>query len=125
EPVSAPPGVDLCLIVARATDGLVLSIEYRADRFSGESIGRMLGHYHTLLGGMVADPTAPVSLLGLLTDEERAQLREWNGAAFSYPDRCMHQLFEAEAARRPTETAVICGRERLTYGELDARSNQL
>jgi amino acid adenylation domain-containing protein len=35
------------------------------------------------------------------------------------------QLFEAEAARRPAATAVVFGDAQLTYGELNARANQL
>ena len=42
-----------------------------------------------------------------------------------YPDACVHELFERQAARTPEAIAVVCGAERLTYRELDERANQL
>src|SRR2546429_73627 len=35
------------------------------------------------------------------------------------PLRCVHELFEEQAASRPDATAVVCGETRLTYAELD------
>ncbi|SEH00064.1 amino acid adenylation domain-containing protein [Nonomuraea solani] len=37
----------------------------------------------------------------------------------------VHELFAAQAARTPGTTALVCGAERLTYAELDARSSAL
>lgn len=39
--------------------------------------------------------------------------------------RCLHELFESQADRRPSNVALVCGRESLTYAELDARANRL
>ncbi|MBV9444632.1 MAG: amino acid adenylation domain-containing protein, partial [Streptosporangiaceae bacterium] len=38
--------------------------------------------------------------------------------------KCAHEIFEAGAATGATAPAVICGTERMTYGELEARANQ-
>jgi non-ribosomal peptide synthetase component F len=63
----------------------------------------------------------------LLTEDERHQLLvEWNNTACDYPaDRCVHQLFEEQAERTPESVAVAFEDRTLTYGELNARSNQL
>ncbi|MER8185206.1 AMP-binding protein [Kitasatospora sp. NPDC094015] len=37
----------------------------------------------------------------------------------------VHGLFEEQTRRSPQAVAVVCGREQLTYGELDARANRL
>ncbi len=37
----------------------------------------------------------------------------------------LHELFECQAEARGEAVAVICGRERMTYGELDRESNRL
>ena len=37
----------------------------------------------------------------------------------------LHELFEQQAAARPGQIALACGEERMTYGELQAKSNQL
>jgi non-ribosomal peptide synthetase-like protein len=38
---------------------------------------------------------------------------------------CLHELFAAQAHHRPHAPALICDDETLTYGELEARANQL
>lgn len=38
---------------------------------------------------------------------------------------CLHRLFEAQAERRPAAVAIESGGRTLTYGELDARTNQI
>ena len=80
-----------------------------------------------MLEGVVADADQRIGELPLLTASERHQLLvEWNDTATDYPqDRCIHQLFEEQAARTPDAVAVVFEDERLSYGELDARANQL
>src|SRR4051794_41116290 len=62
-----------------------------------------------------------------LTDAQRQQvLVEWNGTCTKYPrEKCVHELFEAQVANTPDAVAVIFENQRLTYGELNARANQL
>src|SRR5204863_5751349 len=51
---------------------------------------------------------------------------EWNDTATDYPrDRCIHELFEEQVARTPDAVAVVFEDQQLTYGELNARANQL
>ncbi|HEU0054816.1 MAG TPA: AMP-binding protein, partial [Longimicrobium sp.] len=45
----------------------------------------------------------------------------WNDTARGFPaDVCVHELVEAQARRTPGATALSCGSQRLSYGELDA-----
>ena len=54
------------------------TLEYNTDLFDAATIERMLGHFRTLLEGIVADPDQRLSELPLLTAAERQQLADWN-----------------------------------------------
>ncbi len=108
-------------------EGIIGRFEYNTDLFDAATISRMCDHWQVLLEGIVADPACPVSALPLLTELEHRQLVvEWNDTAASYTaDRCIHQLFEEQAARTPNATAVVFEDQFLTYAELNRRANQL
>ena len=56
----------------------------------------------------------------------RQLLAEFNNTARAYPyDKCVHELFEAQAERTPTAIAVVANDRQLTYAELNERANQL
>ena len=119
--------VDLHVLLCDRGDDLAAHFAYSTDLFDATTIVRMAGHFQKLLEGIVANPNEKISRLPLLTDAERHQLVvEWNDTGMDYArDRCVHQLFEAQAARTPNATAVVFGDTRLTYSELDRRANQL
>ena len=108
-------------------DGLRVAMEYCTDLFDAGTIGRLLGHFRTLLDGIAGDPDRRLSELPLLTEPERHQvLAEWNATTTDYPrDATIGDRFRSQAARTPDAVAVIGEGERLTYRELDARSNRL
>ncbi len=118
---------DLSFDVTERVDGLLCTLEYNTDLFDGATIKRMLKHFTMLLDAAVTDPSASLGALPLLTDEERRQLLgEWNETRRDFPrDRCVHELFEEQAARAPETVALVCGGERLNYAELNARANRL
>jgi len=97
------------------------------SRIDDDAAGRMLGHLRTLLEGMATNPEQKVGELPLLTSSEHHRLLEdWNQTEVDYPrDKCVHQLFEAQAERTPHAVAVAFAQSELTYAELNARSNQL
>ena len=118
---------DLTLSVRERDGGLKIGVEYCTDLFEAETIRRMLGHYQTLLEGMVANPGGRLSEFPLLTQTERWQLlAEWNRTEGAYPkDHCLHKLFEEQVERAPEAVAVVFEGRRLTYRELNKRANQL
>jgi amino acid adenylation domain-containing protein/non-ribosomal peptide synthase protein (TIGR01720 family) len=118
---------DLTLSIDETKGGLRGSIEYNTDLFDRSTIERMTGQFQRLLESIVADPTQTVGELSLLSEEERQQLLvEWNATQADYPrDVCVHELFEAQALQTPDAVAVVWEDRRLTYGELNSRSNQL
>jgi non-ribosomal peptide synthetase component F len=118
---------DLTLMLRETAGSLHARWEYSSDLFDAASVERMTQHFRTLLEGVVADADQRIGELPLLTASERHRLLvEWNDTATDYPqDRCIHQLFEEQAARTPDAVAVVFEDEWLSYGELEARANRL
>ncbi len=118
---------DLSVYLGESGGELHGFIEYNTDLFDAQTIERLVGHYRRLLEAIVANPSARVSELALLTTDERRQvLVDWNATARDYPrDRTVVQLFEEQAGRRAGETALQYEGGSLTYGELNARADGL
>ena len=118
---------DLVLLLTEADGRLGGTLSFATDLFDPATTRRMLGHYRRLLEDVVAQPEKRISDIELLTYAERQLLvEEWNATAAPYPaDRCIHQLFEEQAARAPDTPAVRCGGRCLSYAELDARAERL
>ena len=110
-----------------SSEGISGMVIYSADLFDEATITRMLGHFQTLLQSIVANPEQRIANLQYLSAKERDHLLvECNNTQADYPqDLCIHQLFELHADRTPDAVALVFGEERVTYGELNIRSNQL
>ena len=100
---------------------------YSADLFDEATITRMIEHFQTLLERIVTNPEQRIANLQYLSAKERDHLLvECNNTQANYAqDLCIHQLFEMQAARTPDAVALVFGEERVTYRELNLRSNQL
>src|SRR5262249_35311571 len=64
---------------AAREDSLRGPVVYSTDLFDAATVERLVGHFLTLLEGIVADADQRISALPLLTEAERRQLLvEWN-----------------------------------------------
>ena len=110
-----------------SSEGISGMVIYSADLFDEATITRLIGHFQTLLESIVTNPEQRIANLQYLSAQERYHLLvECNNTQADYPqDLCIHQLFEMQAARTPDAVALVFGDERVTYRELNLRSNQL
>ena len=118
---------DLTLSLIPTEQGLRGSLDYSTDLFDATTIGRMAGHFEVLLHAIAENPQQQICDLPILTEAERHQLLvEWNDTEKSYTrDKCIHQLFTAQAERTPRAIAAVSGDDQLTYDQLDRQANQL
>jgi len=118
---------DLSLELDERREAIIGRFIYNTDLFNHATMERIAGHWRTLLEGIVADPGRPIPELTLLTEPERHQLLvEWNDTEAEYPrDLCVHDLFEAQAARVPDNVAVVFENQRLSYRELNRLANRV
>ncbi|HEY7770695.1 AMP-binding protein, partial [Longimicrobium sp.] len=118
---------DLSLTLSEWDGRIVGSLTYATALFTRATVERWLGYLRRVLQAMVADEAQVVDRLDLLGEAERALvLEEWNRTEAEYPtDLCIHELFEAQAARTPNAVAVDWNDETLSYAALDHAANRL
>jgi len=108
-------------------DNIEGGIEFATSLFDRSTIERWLGHWRIVLDAMCADAQQSVQRLPLLTTAERhAILHDWNDTQTDLPRQSgIHELFEQLVQQTPTATALVHDGRKLSYAELNARSNQL
>src|SRR5262249_42035199 len=118
---------DLSLYLEEADGRLQGRWEFNTDLFDAATIVRWNTHWQTLLKNSVADPDRHVSDLSLMTAAEQHQvLVEWNRTDAGFPiDKCLHHVFEEQAARTPENVAVVYGQTHWPFHVLNERANQL
>ncbi len=118
---------DLVLSLTETSDDLVASVQYSTDLFNESTIKSLLEHYRTLLASVAANPEERLADLALVTtDEQKLLTQELNATETSYPrEASLQEIFEAQAGLTPDRLAIMDEERRLTYGELNRRSNQL
>lgn len=130
KPLETAKGVaqfDLTLEISEEPEKLAGHFEYSTALFDESVMEHMIGHWQTLLEGIVRQPDLPVEQLPLLTEKEyRLLTTAWNATQYPYPvEQCIHQLFEAQVEQTPNAVAAIFGKEQLTYHELNMRANHM
>lgn len=130
---------ELSLILAEHPDGeggatIAGRLEYSADQFDHGTVAAMAAQLEVLLRAVVADAERPIDRLPLMTPETRAQvLRERGVSPFpmapGYAPTAV-EGFMRRAVETPDAIALSMldgegARVELSYGALDARSNQV
>ncbi|HEY0372253.1 MAG TPA: condensation domain-containing protein, partial [Thermoanaerobaculia bacterium] len=118
---------ELSLHLGDSGEALSGVLMYATDLFDRSTIERWSGYFVRLLEAIVIDAPATVATLPILSEAERHQvLVDFNATDAAFPqDTLIHELFEQQAAKTPDAVAVVFENDSLTYGELNARANQL
>ena len=118
--------VDLTLYLFEQPDGISGTLEYARDLFDQDTIERFVGHFQTLLEGIVAEPDCPIARLRLLREDERQELLQWHGPQTGLPPESdVVSMLQRRARSSPDATAICGGDRALSYRALNARANRL
>jgi amino acid adenylation domain-containing protein len=110
----------------RQGEGMHGRFLYSTELFDPSTVRRMIGHYLTILEGVVADATQSLKDLPLLGETERHQLLvEWNDTAAPLSPAMLPEAFREQVAARPGAIAIRFDDRTVSYAALDARADAI
>ncbi|UHA73129.1 amino acid adenylation domain-containing protein [Paenibacillus sp. 481] len=106
---------------------LQLKVMYNELRYDEAYIAQFVSHLHHIFSIMLYQVELEIDEIDLLSEDEKTKIVvEFNHTETDYPhDKSIAQLFEEQAAHTPDQLAVVFEHKQLTYGELNAKANQL
>ncbi|MGE2713078.1 non-ribosomal peptide synthase/polyketide synthase [Mycolicibacterium litorale] len=106
---------------------LWVKLEYRPDVVERDHAARLLDRLkQVLLHIATGDRSAAMGRIPLLLPAENSALNALTRATrHRLPDATVTDLLADRAAQSPELTALVCGHDRIDYGELQARVNRL
>src|SRR5262249_1016840 len=117
---------DITIRLRRKPDRLNLTILYNNSLYEEESIQRLAIHIQNVLRTLASDTNLSLREIQLLDQEEREQvLKKWNQARSSHEFAFIHKLIGEQAKTRPEAIAIEFEEEKISYGQLEARTNQM
>ena len=117
----------LKLSIHRGVDAHRLTVHYDTSLFEAIDIQRLTRQLLQVVESAIAFPATTIDRLELLSDAElNAIVEEYNVTVPTYEKlELIHTLIEEQARSRPRAIAVTDGEVTLSYGELNARANQI
>lgn len=118
---------DLTLEFAEGKDIFSGAFKYNTDLFERETVREMAVNFNNLLNSIVEGKDKKISELELLSSVEKDLiLHKWNDTDFAFSEMdLLHKLFEKQAEKTPENTALVFEDQKISFRELDQRSNQL
>jgi amino acid adenylation domain-containing protein/FkbH-like protein len=118
---------DLTLSLQETADGIAGALNYATDLFDASTVRRWVDCFKVLLHSMANDASQSLATVPYVPVPERHRLTDtFNATGAPYPhDKLIHELFEAQARRIPGVPAVVYQDRSLSFGALNAMSNQL
>jgi amino acid adenylation domain-containing protein/non-ribosomal peptide synthase protein (TIGR01720 family) len=118
---------DISLTAALSAEGLLLAFEYATDLFAGDTIGRYIEGFRSIVLAIIADSGQRISDMSILSPGERHRiLHEFNHPMGSNADEgTVMTFFESQAERTPDNVALKYGNDQMSYRELDERADNI
>lgn len=128
EPLHADSALtDLSIWWRELESGLETRLNYNTRLFAQGTIRLWLQRFEQLIRSIVANPDAALADLTIAPAWESQLLLDQRTASdTNFPEHlCAQDLVSGNAQKTPQAVAAVYGKEKLSYGELEARSSQL
>ena len=110
-----------------SADQYSIDFDFKRDLFTAEQQKQAVEQFLLLCDTLLEAPDQPIHQTSLLTQgQHRKSVVDFNDTAREYPQEgTAVSLFEAQVARTPEATAVVCQDVFLSYRELNRHANQI
>ena len=117
---------DITLNVMPRENEVVLMAEYCIDLYKENTIKRLIIGYKQILSAMLDKTVCLKDISAISETEKDTLLYKFNNTKADYPkDKCVHQLFEEQAAKTPDKIALKFGNTEYTYEKLNSMANDV
>ncbi|OOM76973.1 plipastatin synthase subunit C [Clostridium puniceum] len=107
-------------------DVITLNFDYKTSDYSEEEIQVMSNSIINIITEILENKNCQVKDIKLLGDEEiNHKIHVLNSTSSIYPSKIVSELFEAQVSKSPDKVALEFKHVRLSYKELNEKSNQL
>ncbi|MCH7322498.1 amino acid adenylation domain-containing protein [Solibacillus sp. MA9] len=118
---------DITINAVEENDEINFHLSYATSLYKHETIERMVSHFLNIVKEIVRNSKAKLKDIEILDENEKNKLIvEFNDTVTDYPrEKVIHELFEEQVNNVPDNIAVVFENKKLTYKELNERSNSL
>ncbi|WP_373493940.1 amino acid adenylation domain-containing protein, partial [Aquiflexum sp.] len=118
---------DMTLELIETNEGIEGVLEYCTDLFQKETITNFVSHYKQLLQAICNNPSEKIGMLEIIPiEEEKKLLKSFNTTQKTFPaNLTILDLFKSQVKKNPDAIAVVFEGKKLSYSDLDKKSDQL
>jgi amino acid adenylation domain-containing protein len=118
---------DFSLVLKEHEDGIMGEVIFNAACYTDLTIQSFIDHYQEILQQALSKPNTKIDALKIITEKEKNKiLFDFNDTAVAYPDyKGLMDLFDEQVKKYPDNIALKYGISRITYLELQHRSQQV
>lgn len=119
--------LDLTLKVQERDGEIICWFQYSTSLFKEGTIHRFIQYYLEVLNGIIVASDKKVSSIGILPIKEKERIvSTFNDTdVMNINSLTICEMFELQVEKTPNNVAVVFGKEKLTYVELNQMSNSL
>jgi non-ribosomal peptide synthetase component F len=116
-----------CTVGGQNPGDVTIDVRYDRDVLAADIAQHLIAQFAHIAQQLAqnAETEKPLSELQLLTDEDCAQLQEWDSVVPPRLERCLHDLILETMTSHPTSPAISSWDGEMTYGELNDASQYL
>lgn len=118
---------DLTIFATPEDDRILFGFEYCTSLFKRATIEQFAKHFINLISNTITQSNLPIAEIEMMSQPEQSHLLYGlNETSSDYPKlKIVNQLFEEQVEKNPLKTALEYEDQKLTYQQLNEKSNQL